>query len=369
MNTSVYLFGVFENGYSQYPDDSLSKLFKKFYANSKTDTQIVIHRDENLMFYSYIRKLGGDKYIGLCTVLNGLMITQTGKLFSIFENVIGGMITRGDMIGFDDQGNIVPRARVLYMNRDSIETIQNFIGRSFNNIPTSSLPSKDYSISATSSKEFTIDDSNDDIVRASSKYPYTYIYKSKDYNTINVNSSARIIKRLSNEKNELKKQCSDLNSTITKLKIAQRNFKLVSILAIVVLIFGFIIWNQVLFPSVVTNYDAGEYMYYGPMEDGKPNGVGVAIYHEDDSQERKYYIGNFVNGNRQDKEAMLYYKGGDYYYGAMTGDKWEEGLYYSTTDKSHFEGTFKDNKPLKGTWYEHKKHHDIPIDSVYNSKL
>ena len=34
----------------------------------------------------------------------------------------------------------------------------------------------------------------------------------------------------------------------------------------------------------VTKKDMGEFMYYGPMQNGEPNGTGVAIYHNDDKE-------------------------------------------------------------------------------------
>lgn len=110
-----------------------------------------------------------------------------------------------------------------------------------------------------------------------------------------------------------------------------------------------------MFPSEVTHYETGEFVYYGPLQDGKPNGVGVAIYPANDKDGRKYYIGNFKKGERQDSAAILFYQDGDYYYGQMTGDKWVKGMLYMNSDNSHFVGTFQDNNPYTGNWYDHKK--------------
>jgi len=86
MNATVYLFGNFNSGYTQYPDDYTSDIFGKFHSNAKSTTQIAIHRNGNLMYYGYIRKLEQDRYLGLCVVLNGLMLTRIDGLFSLFEN-------------------------------------------------------------------------------------------------------------------------------------------------------------------------------------------------------------------------------------------------------------------------------------------
>ena len=87
MNVTVYLFGEFLGGYMQYPDDYTSKIFQNFQANAKMTTQIAIHRDGNLMYYGYIRKLEKDRYIGFCVVLNGLVLVRIDGLFTLFENI------------------------------------------------------------------------------------------------------------------------------------------------------------------------------------------------------------------------------------------------------------------------------------------
>ena len=89
------------------------------------------------------------------------------------------------------------------------------------------------------------------------------------------------------------------------------------------------------------------------MKDGKPNGVGVAVYPTNDKDGRKYYIGNFKKGERQDSAAVLFYQDGDYYYGSMEGDQWGQGMLYMNSDNSHFVGTFQNNNPYTGKWYDH----------------
>ena len=107
MNVSVYLFGEFNSGYSQYPDDYASSIFQKFSANAKSTTQIAIHRDGNLVYYGYIRKLQQDRYIGLCVVLNGLILKRIDGLFSLFENTISNLVTNGKLIHFNEHGDLV----------------------------------------------------------------------------------------------------------------------------------------------------------------------------------------------------------------------------------------------------------------------
>lgn len=212
-----------------------------------------------------------------------------------------------------------------------------------------------YSNSNSSVKDFTINDNNNDIVKSISNYAYTYIYKEKGYDSAQTNSYKGVIAKQKHLNDELQKRCEDLSAKLTKEKAKQRNMMWVGILGVMVFILGIILWNKVLFPSEVTRYETGEFVYYGPLNNNhQPDGVGVAIYPSDDAQKRKFYIGNFVDGKRQDKEAMLLYQNEDYYYGSMNEDKWENGVLYMKTDNSHFAGVFSENKPYNGIWYDHK---------------
>lgn len=104
MNISVYLFGKFDKGYTQYPDDYSRKIFTVCHQNSKAVCQIAIHREGDLMYYAYIRNLDDGNYIGLCSVVNGKMITNIDGLFSRFENIIESMVKHGYLIRFNEKG-------------------------------------------------------------------------------------------------------------------------------------------------------------------------------------------------------------------------------------------------------------------------
>lgn len=355
MNVSIYAFGEFVSGYSQYPQDYTENIFKQFIRMAKSQTQLCIHRDGDLIYYAYIKRLHENKRIGLCAVVNGSMFSNVKTIFEIFEQQISGMISRGDLIFFNPQGDITTDITHLYHSRSVVERLQEAIRSQLDRLPVQSLPAVAYGVSKDSVKEFVVDDNVSSIIDASVKYGYSIIYKDKNYETVQMQSSQSVIKKLNAEKEELQKRCDGLASQLTKEKVKQRNMKWVVFLGAIILVFGVILWNKVLFPNEVTRYETGEFIYYGPLnKKHQPNGVGVAIYPESDSQKRRFYIGTFVNGKREDNEAMLLYQNGDYYYGSMSDDKWGNGTLYNKTDNSHYTGEFMDNKPYNGTWYDHK---------------
>ncbi|MCM1313621.1 MAG: hypothetical protein NC206_10290 [Bacteroides sp.] len=224
MNATVYLFGEFNNGYSQYPDDYTAGIFKQFYAHAKSTTQVAIHRDGNLMYYGYIRKIINGKYIGLCVVLNGLYLENTDGLFSLFENTISSMALKGQLIHFSDNGELTTSVDRLYLNQEEIDLLAESLRAGFNSFGPGikHLPPVSYATAKDSIFDFSIDDETDDIVKSSYTNGYTYIYKSKNYNTAQMNSYRGVLSKISKENNRLKKENYDLQTKNKKLKTQNR---------------------------------------------------------------------------------------------------------------------------------------------------
>lgn len=361
VNCSTYIFGELSGGYSQYPEDSSSNLFKSIYYKCNAPSQLVIHRDENMMYYVYIRKIDAKRYIGLAIAINGYYFSQINSLFSLFEKQIEQLAEHGIIINYSKAGDLATTLPSLMKEEEEVMGYANYLQCEILSIKTvKKLPQSDYTISIKSQKIFNENDDNKDVVKASYTYGYTIILKQENYDTLRSTSYRNTLKQLNAQNEFLTKELSEKKTEISKLKAKQRNTTWVGVLGFIVIIFGVILWNRVLFPSEVTRYETGEFVYYGPMKDKKPHGVGVAVYPWNDLYERKYYIGNFVDGKRQDSSAMLLYKDGDYFYGNMTDDRWKHGLFYRRSDGTYFEGTFDDeNRPYNGAWFDHVKKYDV----------
>ena len=237
MNASVYLFGEFNSGYSQYPNDYASSIFQKFSANAKSTTQIAIHRDGNLVYYGYIRKLQQERYIGFCVVLNGLILKRIDGLFSLFENTISNLVTNGKLIHFNEQGDLVTSVEKLYLNREEIDLLTESLRAGFKRFEAFSapLPAVSYGTSKDSFKDFVVDDDQDEIIKSSYTNGYTYIYKSKGFNTAQLNSYKGVLSRAYKEKKELTEKYERLQAEHAKTLRQKKQFKFVLILFIVLL--------------------------------------------------------------------------------------------------------------------------------------
>ena len=248
MNIAVYIFGQFNIGYSQYPDDYTKSIFQTFSLNAKSATQIAIHRDGGLMYYGYIRKLEQGHYIGFCIVLNGLMVTKFDGLFSLYENVISTLVTNGQLIQFNQQGSIVVNVDRLYMKRDEIDFLTDTLRAGFYNLKNTfkQLPAVSYGISNDSFQSFSLEDNQADIIKASHTSGYTYIFKSKDFNTTQLNTYMGVLSRLNSEKIELAKQLDELKLKHGKTIQQKKQYRFVVILFFVLLVclFGLLNLND-----------------------------------------------------------------------------------------------------------------------------
>lgn len=362
MKPIIYFFGTLPTGFSTYPQDHTKDIFSDFVSKSKNNVQIVLHRKDNLLHYGYVRKMSDKKYFGICLCID-CIFNDVAKLFVIFDDIYASMVQKGDILKLGNEKCIdwtlsdfvSEHIAIAEYSKQIIDTIN------LSETNTQPLPPANFSISINDTLDLSLEDGQSKIIDATKRYTKLYIVK-KESEIERVNSFRAVINRKELEIKALKstikttkKTNTELNNKLIKAKAKQKNITWVAVLGIIVLIFGFILWNKVLFPSEVTHYETGEFVYYGPLKDGKPNGVGVAIYPANDKDGRKYYIGNFKKGERQDSTAILFYQDGDYYYGQMTGDKWVKGMLYMNSDNSHFVGTFQDNNPYTGNWYDHKK--------------
>lgn len=241
MNISVYVFGCLGNGYTQYPDDYAKVIYQSFYAKSTASSQITIHRDNNLIYYGYIRKLDvSSQYIGFCVLLNGIMFSQIGRLFPIFENAVADLVARGEILHFSDRGEVTSSITNLNERQQEVERIVSVIQNQISDLGsyTRKLPPVSYGVSNNESKTFSESDKNEDIVNASCKFGYTYVLKDKDYDTVSLSSYKSVLIQLNKEKDNLYNNYSELKTKYEKLTEQKKQYKKVVVLCVLIALCG-----------------------------------------------------------------------------------------------------------------------------------
>ena len=241
MNSTIYIFGDFGYGCNQYPNDYTAEIFSQFHKRSQANTQLTIHRDDNMMYYGYIRKLHNrEQYIGICIVLNGSMFRGVETLFNRFENYITDIVVRGQIIEFSNDGNLISKVTKLYECQNEIERITKFIQNDIETLTTQKLPPTNLSIGKNESKSFVIDDKAESILEATYNYGYTYIYKDTGYNTDSLTSYSGKLHALNKEKTAALQTIDKQKQEISDLKKKQKNYKLVIWLVVFICIGGII---------------------------------------------------------------------------------------------------------------------------------
>ena len=108
MNFDFYLLGT-PDGYNQYPLDDKVDLFRSFHDDVKSDTQMTIWRNAELVYYVYTRNLrtaGKNQYFGMAIAINGRYLSNIGNVFSVFEQLCSNIALRGRILNIDKTGKI-----------------------------------------------------------------------------------------------------------------------------------------------------------------------------------------------------------------------------------------------------------------------
>lgn len=155
MNLTAYIFGLFAGTQTQYPSDYTSRIFDRFINLSSGEDDILTHRDGDLMYYGYIRKLSDNQSFGICIVLNGIMINTPTILLPIFESIFTDVVMKGDLIRLSGNGELIPATQLFTYKQTQSEKLLNQIIATFrkSKISTSGLPPVSFGIGINESKK------------------------------------------------------------------------------------------------------------------------------------------------------------------------------------------------------------------------
>ena len=215
MNSSIYIFGNMQQGYTQYPDDETThEIFQNFALSAKAPTQLAIHRDGSLMYYGYIRKLIGEQYIGLCVLLNGHMVNDMTALFTLFERTMEQLAEQGYLIKFDTDGSLIANTDHLYMSKTEVDSVSSRLQQEFESLDgcITTLPPVNYTQSMDSVGTFNFSDDALKIVESTHNNGYTYVYKRKGFNTATMDSYKGVLEAVNTENEALKRQIEQMKA-------------------------------------------------------------------------------------------------------------------------------------------------------------
>ena len=95
----------------------------------------------------YRRSLSDGRFIGLAVGFNGVCCTSIKDMFSIFETVVTGLAFEGKLIGFAENGTLIPLVSRLSLSRPDVERITGTLCSSFGSLKSTAfcqLPPMNY---------------------------------------------------------------------------------------------------------------------------------------------------------------------------------------------------------------------------------
>ena len=243
MNHSVYIFGDFGSGYSQYPDDFAKSILSKDVDDIKANSQIALHREGNLIYYSYYRKfLGGVSprgFIGFSICFNGVYCTDTIALFSLFERGVTDLAVSGRLIEFSTDGDVLPKAGALYLQKEEIDRIAASLSSEIERIASTSfknLPPYNYGAGINEEKHCSVTDAEKELQKLIKLTNNIVIHKDSNYKSAQFVGFAKQLSDLFSTNQELNKQNDNLNKQVASLNKQKKQYKLVTALSILFLL-------------------------------------------------------------------------------------------------------------------------------------
>ena len=248
MNVDLYLFGDFGNGYTQYIDDNTRVKFKSFVEKAKAKSQLIINRDDALIYYTYIRRLHSEgssnvKYIGISYVLNTHFIQDIDGLFEILEGAVTTIASRGIILKYLPSGQVTTNVEKIYQAKAEFAHISAYLKSELDAFMVDKkckLPTLDFSINTSELKTFKFTDPREDIIKSISTFPTVYIYKDKNYENEESKSFSSTLSKLNKEKTAALQTIDKQKQEIIDLKKKQKNYKLVIWLILIICVGGIV---------------------------------------------------------------------------------------------------------------------------------
>ena len=241
MNASVYIFGKFKSGYTQYPEDTKKKIFISAAEYATSKTKIVIKRSGNLIYYIYSRKIKSFKEdtqsIGLALELNDAYTSDLSKMFSLFDEALTKLVLAGNIIEFNDEGDIVPKTESLYLESSEIENISNFLLQEVNHLTKDSftkLPPVNYSIAAKARTRISDLSSPDEVESALNNYNIVEVCKAEGGGIPVLSGYSARLKGLSKQIRKLTEENETLSSNLVKVRRQKKRTTIVTSLTLII---------------------------------------------------------------------------------------------------------------------------------------
>lgn len=247
MNFDIYLISGSPGKWIQYPDYSEEPFFDAGYYSVGDNPDIVIMRRGNMMYYTFMRPVGGGELFGITIAVNSAMVTDLSILASTFSQAWERLIESGTIISFDSQQElqVIPgwtkEQFIIESFRKWLVRVLAAHSNSFRPLDSLSTESEiggireiDYSVSPWFTKV---------LLDAAREQATAMIHLDNSFDTASYTAFQKAIGQLKEKNLSLERQITDLTKKHIALKKKQKQYDLVFMLGavcVVAVIFVFI---------------------------------------------------------------------------------------------------------------------------------
>ena len=192
------------------------------------------------MYYSYIRKLEGNKYIGICCLWNDRYTEKISELFKLFENAFDKLANKGSIIYLTNDGKFDSSLTDFRLKTEDINDTFNSIQYKLDVMYAEAkpLPPTEYSVSKNSIQSYSIKDDASTIIKATYTYGYTYIYKDSDFDSVETKRMSNVVATINAKNEQLIEQNNKLKKQIEEVNAKKKQYKYVILLAFAIAFCG-----------------------------------------------------------------------------------------------------------------------------------
>ena len=193
-----------------------------------------------MIYYSYIRKLEGNKYIGICCLWNDRYTEKISELFKLFENTFDKLANKGSIIYLTNDGKFDSSLTDFRLKTEDINDTFNSIQYKLDVMYAEAkpLPPTEYSVSKNSIQSYSIKDDASTIIKATYTYGYTYIYKDEDYDSVEMKRISNVVATVNAKNEQLIEQNNQLKKQIEEVNAKKKQYKFVVLLIFAIVFCG-----------------------------------------------------------------------------------------------------------------------------------
>lgn len=245
MNTTVYLFGSETTGsdsrYYQYPNDYSSDIFKRFENQLQDDTLLGVHRNSNLVYHVYIKRVNNG-YIGMCASFNGVWVNDSKALIKAFSETFVDVAAQGVFVNVSDEGKLLSKASQLSTRIQAAKEVCDQLSFRIAGLEPlcKNLPPLNVAVEASISNRLPNQASDQEWTQAMNSYRSMYANYSKSGTGGQFYLLLEKLEALSSECGNLKNQKKDLETKCNQIEKQKKQYKAVILLVSLLLIGGII---------------------------------------------------------------------------------------------------------------------------------